>query len=68
MLSGTDRPNPHSGKKLDGDGSSVSGTKRLGNAEMGVSMLLLLEYAPLFWVAPADVPGGGGLANGLGGP
>ena len=41
LLSGPDRPKPHSGKKLEGDGSSASETNRLGNAEMGVSMLLL---------------------------
>lgn len=65
LVSGPDRPNPHSGKKLDGDGRRASETKRLGRAEMGVSMLLLLAYALLFCVA---VPGGGGLANGFGGP
>lgn len=51
----------------------MSDTKRLGRAEMGVSMLLLLllEYAApaLFWeedVTTAD--GGGGRAKGFGGP
>jgi hypothetical protein len=68
-LSGPDRPKPHSGKKLDGDGSSASETNLLGNADIGVSMLLLLLYAVvLFCAAPAVVPGGGGLANGFGGP
>lgn len=65
LLSGPERPKPHSEKKLDGDGRSVSDTKRLGSAEIGVSMLLLLLYALLFCVV---VPGGGGRANGLGGP
>lgn len=66
LESGPDRPNPHSGKKLDGDGRRASDTKRLGRAEMGVSMLLLLVYALLFCVVA--VAGGGGRANGLGGP
>lgn len=65
LVSGPDRPKPHSGKKLDGDGRRASETKRLGRAEIGVSILLLLAYALLFCVA---VPGGGGLANGFGGP
>lgn len=65
LVSGPDLPNPHSGKKLDGDGRRASDTNRLGKAEMGVSMLLLLAYALLFC---AVVTGGGGLANGLGGP
>lgn len=42
LVSGPDRPNPHSGKKLDGDGRSASDTNRLGRAEIGVSILLLL--------------------------
>ena len=37
----------------------------LGRADIGVSMLLLLVYAFWFWF---DEPGGGGLANGFGGP
>ena len=65
LLSGPERPKPHSEKKLDGDGRRASETKRLGSAEMGVSMLLLLLYAVLFCVV---VPGGGGRANGFGGP
>lgn len=68
LLSGPVRPKPHSGKKLDGEGKRASDTKRLGNAETGVSILLLLAYAVLFCAAPAVVPGGGGLANGFGGP
>lgn len=68
FVSGPERPKPHSGKKLDGDGRRASETKRLGRAEIGVSillLLLLLLYAVLFWTA---APGGGGRANGLGGP
>lgn len=65
LLSGPVRPKPHSEKKLDGDGSRASDTKRLGSAEMGVSMLLLVLYALLFC---AVVLGGGGRANGFGGP
>lgn len=69
MLSGPERPNPHSAaKKLDGDGSSASETKRLGNADIGVSMLLLLLYALVFCTVGAVVAGGGGRANGFGGP
>lgn len=67
LVSGPERPIPHSGKKLDGDGRRASETKRLGSAEIGVSILLLLLNALLFWVWVA-APGGGGLANGLGGP
>lgn len=65
LLSGPDRPKPHSGKKLDGDGRSASETNRLGRAEIGVSILLLLLYALLFCGA---APGGGGRAKGFGGP
>jgi hypothetical protein len=65
FVSGPDLPNPHSGKKLDGDGRRASDTNRLGRAEIGVSILLLLLYALLFWLA---VPGGGGRAKGFGGP
>lgn len=68
LLSGPVRPKPHSGKKLDGDGSSASETKRLGSAEMGVSMLLLLACALLLVLCTVVVPGGAGLANGFGGP
>jgi hypothetical protein len=39
---------------------------RLGRAEMGVSMLLLLLYAESFRFGA--LPGGGGRAKGLGGP
>lgn len=46
LESGPERPKPHSGKKLEGDGRSASDTNRLGRAEMGVSMLF--ELAPLF--------------------
>jgi hypothetical protein len=49
--SGPERPKPHSGKKLEGDGRRLSETNRLGRAEMGVSMLF--ELLPLF---PALVP------------
>jgi hypothetical protein len=56
------RPKPHSGEKLDGDGSSPFSTNRLGSAEIGVSISrLLLPYELLF-------VGGGGRANGFGGP
>lgn len=48
LLSGPDLLKPHSGKKLEGDGRSASDTKRLGSAEIGVSILLLLPYALLF--------------------
>jgi len=48
LLSGPDLLKPHSGKKLDGDGRRASDTKRLGSAEMGVSILLLLLYAVPF--------------------
>lgn len=65
LVSGPDLPKPHSGKKLDGDGRRASETNRLGKAEIGVSILLLLAYALLFCAA---APGGGGLANGFGGP
>lgn len=41
FVSGPDLPNPHSGKKLDGDGRRASETNRLGKAEIGVSILLL---------------------------
>ena len=46
--SGPERPKPHSGKKLDGDGRRASETKRLGRAEIGVSMLF--ELFPLLFV------------------
>lgn len=46
LESGPDRPKPHSGKKLEGDGRSASDTKRLGKADMGVS--ILFELFPLF--------------------
>lgn len=46
LESGPDRPKPHSGKKLEGDGRRASDTKRLGKADMGVSMLF--ELFPLF--------------------
>jgi hypothetical protein len=39
---------------------------RLGRAEIGVSILLLLLYAELFWFGA--LPGGGGRAKGFGGP
>ena len=64
-MSGPDRLNPHSEKKLDGEGKRASETNRLGKAEMGVSMLLPPPYAAPF--CEFD-PGGGGRANGLGGP
>lgn len=72
--SGPERPNPHSGKKLDGDGRRfASDTKRLGRADMGVSILLvLLPLLPLplllLYELFCDVAGGGGRANGFGGP
>ena len=46
LESGPDRLKPHSGKKLEGDGRRASDTKRLGRADMGVSMLF--ELFPLF--------------------
>ena len=46
LESGPERPKPHSGKKLEGDGRRASDTKRLGRADMGVSMLF--ELFPLF--------------------
>lgn len=70
LLSGPEeRPKPHSEKKLDGDGRRASETKRLGRAEIGVSMLLFEAYEVVLTVfCAAVVVGGGGLANGFGGP
>jgi hypothetical protein len=42
LESGPDRPKPHSGKKLEGDGRRASDTNRLGRADMGVSILFEL--------------------------
>lgn len=63
MLSTPDRPMVHSEKKEEGDGSKPSATNLDGNADIGVSMLLLLLYELLF-----ACDGGCGRANGLGGP
>lgn len=52
------RPKSHSGQRLDGDGNKVSARKRLGRADMGVSILLFC----------AVELGGFGLAKGFGGP
>ena len=52
-------------KNEDGEGSNPSATNRDGNADMGVSMLLLL----LLYDWPCEGPPGGcGRANGFGGP
>lgn len=44
LESGPERPKPHSGKKLEGEGRRASDTKRLGKADMGVSMLFELLF------------------------
>jgi hypothetical protein len=46
LESGPERPKPHSGKKLEGDGRRASDTKRLGRADIGVSMLFELFTLP----------------------
>ena len=53
-------PNPQY-SKLDGEPRSWSDMNRLGNADFGVSISLLVPKAPL-------VTGGAGRANGFGGP
>lgn len=51
LESGPDRPKPHSGKKLEGEGSRLSDINRLGRADSGVSAVLF-ELFPLLLVAP----------------
>lgn len=73
LESGPERPKPHSGKKLEGDGRRASDTKRLGRAEIGVSIVLdalplVVDVFPLYPLPCDWVTGGGGRANGFGGP
>ena len=63
LLSPPDRPMFHSEKKDEGEGSKPSATNLDGNADIGVSILLLLLYELLFCCE-----GGCGRANGFGGP